>query len=108
MVRQAHHERVKISMSPLFRFFALTYVVSWACFLAAAAVHRMVSTGGALPMFATALLLGLGVEELSMSPPAIPSVKDAVRAVDLDGANALASKALACATAAEVRQLLTT
>jgi phosphocarrier protein FPr len=56
---------------------------------------------------ATALLLGLGVEELSMSPPAIPSVKDAVRAVDLDGANALASKALACATAAEVRQLLT-
>jgi multiphosphoryl transfer protein len=56
---------------------------------------------------ATALLLGLGVEELSMSPPAIPSVKDAVRAVDLAGANALASKALACATAAEVRQLLT-
>ena len=57
---------------------------------------------------ATALLLGLGVGELSMSPPAIPFVKDAVRAVDLDGANALASKALACATAAEVRQLLTT
>jgi multiphosphoryl transfer protein len=57
---------------------------------------------------ATALLLGLGVGELSMSPPAIPSVKDAVRAVDLEGANALASKALACATAAEVRQLLTT
>jgi len=56
---------------------------------------------------ATALLLGLGVEELSMSPPAIASVKDAVRAVDLDGAKALASKALACATAAEVRQLLT-
>src|SRR5947209_6867182 len=44
-------------MSPLFRFFALTYVVSWACFLAAAAVHRMVSTGGELPVFATALLL---------------------------------------------------
>ena len=56
---------------------------------------------------ATTLLLGLGVEELSMSPPAIPSVKEAVRAVDLDGADALASKALACATAAEVRQLLT-
>ena len=56
---------------------------------------------------ATALLLGLGVGELSMSPPAIPSVKDAVRAVDLDDANALATKALACATAAEVRQLLT-
>jgi phosphocarrier protein FPr len=57
---------------------------------------------------ATALLIGLGVDELSMSPPAIPSVKDAVRAVELDGANALASAALACATAAEVRQLLAT
>jgi phosphoenolpyruvate-protein kinase (PTS system EI component) len=43
-----------------------------------------------------------------MSPPAIPSVKDAVRAVELDGANALAATALACATAAEVRQLLAT
>ena len=57
---------------------------------------------------ATALLIGLGVDELSMSPPAIPSVKDAVRAVELHGANALASTALACATAAEVRQLLAT
>ena len=57
---------------------------------------------------ATPLLLGLGVRELSMSPPAIARVKEAVRAVDLDGANALASKALACATAAEVRKLLTT
>jgi len=57
---------------------------------------------------ATALLLGLGVEELSMSPPAVPHVKDAVRAVDLEGANALASEALACATAVEVRRLVTT
>ena len=57
---------------------------------------------------ATALLIGLGVDELSMSPPAIPSVKDAVRAVELPSANALASAALACATAAEVRQLLAT
>ena len=56
---------------------------------------------------ATSLLLGLGVEELSVSPPAIPAVKDAVRVVDMDGANALAAKALACATAAEVRELLT-
>jgi len=57
---------------------------------------------------ATALLLGLGVDELSMSPPAIPSVKDAVRAVELDAANALASTALACATGPEVRRLLAT
>ena len=29
---------------------------------------------------AAALLIGLGVQELSLSPPAIPAVKDAVRA----------------------------
>jgi phosphoenolpyruvate-protein kinase (PTS system EI component) len=56
---------------------------------------------------ATALLLGLGVRELSMSGPAIPLVKAAVRKTDLGEARALASEALACATATEVRALLT-
>jgi phosphocarrier protein FPr len=55
---------------------------------------------------ATALLLGLGVRELSMAAPAIPSVKDAVRATDLDEARALADRALTLATAVEVRELL--
>ena len=41
-----------------------------------------------------------------MSAPAIASVKQEVRATDLAGARALAHRALACATAAEVRALL--
>ena len=55
---------------------------------------------------ATALLLGLGVTELSMSAPAIAPVKHAVRATRMDDARALGERALACATAAEVRALL--
>jgi phosphoenolpyruvate-protein kinase (PTS system EI component) len=55
---------------------------------------------------ATPLLLGLGVRELSMSPPAIPWVKRAVRATDLDAARALAREALGLSSAAEVGDLL--
>lgn len=55
---------------------------------------------------ATPLLLGLGVRELSMSPPAIPHVKEAVRRTDLPSAVALAERALRLASAGEVRALL--
>jgi multiphosphoryl transfer protein len=55
---------------------------------------------------ATPLLLGLGVTELSMSAPAIASVKAAVRATDTGAARELADAAAACATAAQVRALL--
>jgi phosphocarrier protein FPr len=55
---------------------------------------------------ATSLLLGLGVRELSMSAPAVPLVKAAVRDVDLAAARTLADDARRCATADEVRSLL--
>ncbi len=55
---------------------------------------------------ATAILLGLGVRELSMSVPAIPLVKHAVRGIRIDVARSLAADALGCATAAEVRALV--
>jgi phosphoenolpyruvate-protein kinase (PTS system EI component) len=55
---------------------------------------------------ATAVLLGLGVRELSMVPAAIPVVKDAVRAVDLASAAALAAEAITLESAAAVRTLL--
>ncbi len=55
---------------------------------------------------ATSLLLGLGVRELSMSAPAIARVKQVVRTTDIPEAEALAAKALASASAAEVRALL--
>ena len=41
-----------------------------------------------------------------MGAPSIALVKRAVRTVDLTGARALADDALACATPAEVRELL--
>jgi phosphoenolpyruvate-protein kinase (PTS system EI component) len=55
---------------------------------------------------AAPLLIGLGVTELSMSAPAIPHVKQVVRRTDLVSARALAEKALAASSAAEVRELL--
>ena len=55
---------------------------------------------------AAPLLLGLGVRELSMSAPAIPHVKRAVRETDLAEARELAERALAATSAGEVRDLL--
>ena len=55
---------------------------------------------------ATPVLIGLGVTELSMSPPAIPLVKAAVRRVDTATATRLAEEALGLASAAEVRDLI--
>ncbi len=55
---------------------------------------------------ATALLLGLGIRELSMSAPSIAVVKDAVRSVDLAGARAMADAALALDDASSVRSFL--
>ena len=51
------------------------------------------------------LLIGLGVTELSVTAPSIPSVKAAVRALKLEDCRQLAKRAVACGTAAEVRAL---
>jgi multiphosphoryl transfer protein len=53
-----------------------------------------------------ALLLGLGVTELSVPPVDVPAVKQSVRQVALPEARQLAERALACGSAAEVRALL--
>jgi phosphocarrier protein FPr len=52
------------------------------------------------------ILIGLGVDELSVSIPAIPMVKQQVRTLSLGGVELLARKALECSTAAEVRELV--
>lgn len=52
-----------------------------------------------------ALLTGLGVAELSMSLPSIPTVKAHLRKLRFTQVEELARKALACTTAQEVRQL---
>jgi phosphoenolpyruvate-protein phosphotransferase/dihydroxyacetone kinase phosphotransfer subunit len=56
---------------------------------------------------AAALLIGLGVQGLSLSPPAIPAVKDAVRSLSTKTAKQLAALALQRDSAASVRALLT-
>lgn len=52
-----------------------------------------------------AILAGLGVSELSMTPRDIPAVKAVLRGASFSALQALAQKALACASAAEVRGL---
>ena len=52
------------------------------------------------------LLLGLGVDELSMSSFDLPRVKAAIRSVRFDAARALAEEALALPSAAAVKDLL--
>ena len=55
---------------------------------------------------AAALLIGLGVRELSMAAPAVPAAKQAVRSVSVPDAQALASRALAQDSAVAVRALV--
>jgi phosphocarrier protein FPr len=52
-----------------------------------------------------AVLVGLGVSELSVSIPSIAAVKAQVRGMTMDKARALAQRALSCRNAGEVRAL---
>jgi phosphoenolpyruvate-protein phosphotransferase len=54
---------------------------------------------------AVPLLVGLGVDELSVSVPTIPAIKARVRRLSLAQCRTLAGQALAAASAAEVRAL---
>jgi phosphoenolpyruvate-protein phosphotransferase/dihydroxyacetone kinase phosphotransfer subunit len=56
---------------------------------------------------ATALLVGIGVRELSMSAPSVPLVKRAVRVTGSREASELATAAMALPSASAVRALLT-
>jgi multiphosphoryl transfer protein len=55
---------------------------------------------------ATAILVGLGVDELSLNPAGIPRIKSIIRDLTFENARTLASQALQCRTSAEVRQLI--
>lgn len=55
---------------------------------------------------AVPLLIGMGVDELSMSPPSLPRVKEALRSLTVAQARQVAARALTLPTAAEIRELL--
>ena len=55
---------------------------------------------------ATVLLVGLGLDILSMSPGLLPEVKEIIRSISLDEANRVASRCLEFETGAEVRDHL--
>ena len=57
---------------------------------------------------ATASLVGLGVDELSLNLAGIPRIKSMIRSLTLESSRTLASQALLCKTSAEVRQLVRT
>ncbi|CAN5476693.1 hypothetical protein BH10PLA1_BH10PLA1_06610 [soil metagenome] len=61
--------------------------------------------GVAAEPLAAAILTGLGVAELSVSIPSIAAVKALVRTLSMKDAKDLASRALACRSAEEVRKL---
>ncbi len=52
------------------------------------------------------LLLGLGLDEISVAPPDVPALKAALARLSAAECRALLERALACRTAAEVRDLL--
>lgn len=55
---------------------------------------------------ATPILLGLGLDELSMSAPSIPAVKEAIRRLTIPEAERIAAQALSAESAAGVRAVL--
>jgi phosphoenolpyruvate-protein phosphotransferase len=74
---------------------------------AAHQAHRWVGICGELGSdpAAVPVLLGLGVDELSVNLAAVPLVKSQVRSLNLAEARCLAASALACDSAVEVRAL---
>lgn len=52
------------------------------------------------------ILLGLGMDELSVSIPSVPTVKAQVRSLDISELKSLARQALDCSSAREVRELV--
>jgi phosphocarrier protein FPr len=52
------------------------------------------------------ILLGLGMDELSVSIPSVPTVKAQVRSLNIAALKSLAQQALSCATAQDVRELV--
>jgi len=55
---------------------------------------------------ATMLLVGLGIDELSVIPAVLPEIKKIILSIKLKDARRIADKALAMATDREIREYL--
>jgi phosphoenolpyruvate-protein phosphotransferase/dihydroxyacetone kinase phosphotransfer subunit len=85
---------------------AVLYLISEVANAATARARVAVCGELAADPVAAALLIGLGVRELSMTPRAVPAVKDAVRSMSANKTKQLAALALHRDSAASVRALL--
>ncbi len=86
---------------------AVLRLVAQACSGAAAHGRPVGVCGGlASDLAATAILIGLGVGELSAVPAVVPELKALVRTLDSTACGDLAQAALACDSAAAVRALV--
>jgi len=56
--------------------------------------------------YAVPILIGLGIDELSMNVPSVPMVKAQIRRLKVPELQELAQRALECSTAMEVRELV--
>jgi len=56
--------------------------------------------------YAVPILIGLGIDELSMNVPSVPLVKAQIRGLKVSELQSLAQQALECSTAREVRELV--
>ncbi len=56
--------------------------------------------------YAVPILIGLGIDELSMNVPSVPLVKAQIRGLKASELQSLAQQALECSTAREVRELV--
>lgn len=81
-------------------------LIKHVCDAASGRIPVAVCGEAAADQAAIAILLGLGVGELSVSPPSVPSVKARVRTLDLAQCATLAAEALELGDAAQVRQLV--
>lgn len=89
---------------PADKFTAVLALIERVCRAANPAEIRVAVCGEvAFDLVGVPLLIGLGVDELSVSVPSVPGVKDAVRSVSRMEARALAERALTLGTAAAVR-----
>jgi phosphocarrier protein FPr len=82
------------------------WLIDHVCRAARGRIEVAVCGEAASDELAIPVLVGLGVRELSVSPPAVPRVKATIRELEVSRCESLAQEALSLAGADEVRKLV--